>query len=177
MTYTVIISTLIGIMIGLLLFYIISRRVSRGRATASEGPGFSEREAEGLLHREGYEILDKQPRGTVITNIDSKSHFGYLESDYLVRKNKKDFVATVHVTEGDPDPNEPALRRRLLAFDRVFSPHALLVLDLNQSRIYEVSFNFPRERNIDFFFRFLVALFIIFMVIGIIWMLGQMQLF
>lgn len=177
MNYTILISTLIGILIGLLLFYIISRRAGRGRAVASEGPRFSEREAESLLHRDGYQILDKQPRGTVITNIDRKSHFGYLETDYLVRKNKKDFVATVHVTEGEPDPNEPALRRKLLAYDRVFSPDALLVLDLNQGRIYEVSFNFPRERNIDFFFRFLIGLFIILLVIGIIWLLTQMQLF
>ena len=177
MTYTIIISTLIGMLIGLLLFYVISRRAGRGRIAAGEGPRFSEREAESLLHQGGYEILDKQPRGTVITNIDSKSHFGYLETDYLVRRDKKNFVATVHVTEGDPDPNEPALRRKLLAYDRVFSPDALLVLDLNQSRIYEVSFNFPRERNIDFFFRLLIGLFIILIVIGIIWLLAQMQLF
>jgi hypothetical protein len=164
-------------MIGLLLFYVISRRTSRGQMVGSEGPRFSEREAESLLHQSGYQILDKQPKGSVVTNVDSKSHFGYLESDYLVRKNKKDFVATVHVTEGDPDPNEPTLRRKLLAYDRVFSPDALLVLDLNQGRIYEVSFNFPRERNIDFFFRFLIGLFIILAVIGIIWLLAQMQLF
>jgi hypothetical protein len=177
MTSTNIISILAGVILGALLFYFISKLLSRGKYVAApSGIRFSESEAEGLLQKAGYQILGKRQKETVIARIDGKDHFGYIEADYTVRKNKRKYVAVVHSGEGEPDPNEPSYRRRLLEYDRVFSPEALLVLDLNQGEIHEVSFSFPRERGIDFFFRFLIALFIILMVVGIIWLLVQLRL-
>jgi ABC-type antimicrobial peptide transport system permease subunit len=178
MTQTVLISAGIGLILGLILFYIMSRFFGRGRHEGSkEVPGFSEKDAEALLRKAGYQILGKRQRETVITRINGKERFGYLEVDYTVRKDKRKYAVLVHAGEGSPDPNEPNLRRRLLECDRVFHPHALLVLDLGKGEIHEVSFYFPHERNIDFFFRFLIGLFLILMLIAIIWMLAQLQLF
>ena len=177
-TQTVLISIMVGVVLGVLLFYVLSKLWGHGKYSVyTEGSRFSEKEAEEILQRAGYQMLAKRQKETVITKVDGKDHLGYLEADYTVRKNKRKYVVVVHSGEGDPDPNEPNYRRRLLEYDRVFRPYALLVLDLSRGEIHEVNFHFPHERNIDFFFRFLIALFIIAVVIGIIWLLVTLRLF
>ena len=171
------IALLAGIVIGLLIFFLLARG-SRGALFASEeGTTFSERDAEALLQRTGYQIVGRQERRTIMTNVNGKDRFGYLEADYIVTKRNRRFVVLVKTGEGISDPNEPSLRRRLLEYDHVFSPDALLFIDLDNGQIYRVFFNFPSERNIDFFFFSLIALFIILIIIGIIWLMAQMHLF
>jgi hypothetical protein len=177
MTQTILISVGIGLALGLVSFYAISRIFGRKSAAFGPAPRFSEKDAEALLRKAGYQIMGKRQRETVMTRINGQERFGYLEVDYTVRRDKKNFAVLVHGGEGSPDPNEPNLRRRLLECDRVFHPHALLVLDLGKGEVHEVSFHFPHERNIDFFFRFLIGMFIIVMVIGMIWMLVTLKLF
>ncbi len=149
----------------------------RGPVAQIEQKSFSEKEVGAFLERAGYQILGKRQRETVITKVDGKDRFGYIEADFTVKKGRKKYVVVVHSGLGEADPNEPMLRRKLLEYDHVFSPHALLVVDLSRGEIHEVNFRFPYERNIDFFFRFLIALFIILMVVGIIWVLVQLRLF
>jgi hypothetical protein len=170
-------SIVVGIIIGLVLFYILSKWWGRRGGMQSQVTRFPEKDAENLLRRAGFQILDKNRKEAVITVINGKDHYGNLEADYIVKKQGKKFVIVVHSGEGSPDANEPNYRRRLLEYDRVFSTSGILILDLNKGQIHRVNFRFPHERNIDFFFRFLVALFIIFGVIGIIWMLTALRLF
>ncbi|MFH1576186.1 MAG: hypothetical protein ABID35_01435 [Candidatus Margulisiibacteriota bacterium] len=178
MNSTILLSILIGVVIGLLLFFLLGKIWGRsGKTAEGEVSRFSEKEAESLLRRAGFQILGKKRRETVITVIDGKDHFGYLEADYIVRKNRRKYAVAVHIGEGSPDPNEPSLRRRLLEYDRGFALDGQLVLDLNRGEIHTVRFKFPREWNIDAFFRLLIAVFIIFLVIGIIWVLVTLKLF
>lgn len=178
MPLQVAISLSIGIVLGALLFYIFSSFLaSRKAQTQSLAPRFSEKDAESLLRKAGFGILGKGLKETIITNVDGKDHFGYLEADYTVRKNRKTYVVVVRVGEESADPAEPGLRRKLLEFKRVFSPDGILILDLNNGGIHEVGFRFPHERDIDFFFRFLMGLFLILAVAGIIWMMVQLRLF
>ncbi|MEE8637874.1 MAG: hypothetical protein V3T21_02400 [Candidatus Margulisiibacteriota bacterium] len=175
--YQILLYLSIGVILGGFLFFVLGRLWRRKiPVVQSEGIRFSEKEVEGFLQRAGYQILGKRQRETVITNVDGKDRFGYLEADYTVRRGKKKYVVVVQSGEGSSDPNEPLLRRKLLEYDHVFSPNALLVLDLSRGEIHEVNFRFPYERNIDFFFRFLIALFIVLMIVGIIWMLVQLRL-
>ncbi|NQT30370.1 MAG: hypothetical protein HQ596_07345 [Candidatus Saganbacteria bacterium] len=176
MFYQILISLAVGILIGLLVFYLLTRRRDK-IAPSQEVSSFSDKDAETLLKKQGYQILSKRQRETVITKINGKDHFGFVEADYLVRKGRKSYVVMVHFSEGDADPNEQTTRRRLLEYDNVFSAEGLLVLDVNRGEIHDVSFRFPHEKNIDFFFRLLIALFIIGGVIGIIWMLAMLRLF
>ena len=178
MNYAVVlVSIFAGIIFGFLFFYLLSRRWVAAYKFQSEGPRFSGREVEGLLNKAGFQVLERQPKKSVLTNINGKDHFGFVEADYLVQKDKRRYVLVVHTGEGAPDPNEPNFRRRLLEHDYVFSPDGILVMDANKGEIHGVSFRFPHERNIDFFFRLLIALFIILLVIGIIWLLVQLHLF
>ena len=161
----------------MILFFILSRVFRRqGPVAQSEQKSFSEKEVGAFLEKAGYQILGKRQMETVITKVDGKERFGYVEADFTVKKGRKKYVVVVHSGLGEADPNEPMLRRKLLEYDHVFSPHALLVVDLSRGEIHEVNFRFPYEMNIDFFFRFLIALFIILGVIGIIWILVQLRL-
>lgn len=177
MTFSILISILVGVIIGLFLFYVVSSILKRKHEIQSAVPKFSEKNAEGILRKAGFTILGKRLKETIITNVDGKDHLGYLEADYTVSKNKRKYVVVVHTGEGSPDANEPNFRRTLLEYTRVFSSHDLLVLDLNRGEIHSINFRFPHERNLDFFFRFLIGLFIILLVIGIIWLLVTVKLF
>lgn len=168
----------IGVILGVGSFFVLGRIFRKRYPLApSEQKSFSEEEVAGFLERSGYQVLGKRQRETVMTRVDGKERFGYVEADFTARRGKKKYVVVVHAGTGPADPNEPMLRRKLLEQDRVFRPHAFLVVDLSRGEIHEVNFYFPHERNIDFFFRFLVALFIILAVIGIIWLMVQLRLF
>ncbi len=167
-----------GVVLGALLFYILSSfLVSRRERIQSAAPRFSERDAESILRKAGYRILGKSLKETIVTNIDGKDHLGYLEADYTVGKARKTYVVIVRIGEEISDANEPSLRQKLLEYKRVFSPDGILVLNLNAGELHEVNFRFPHERSIDFFFRFLIGMFIVLMVIGIIWMMVTLKLF
>jgi hypothetical protein len=132
---------------------------------------------EKLLRQCGYQILGKNQKGTVLIDVDGASHLGSLEAEYTVKKNGKSYVAVLKSGEGLFDPTEPALRRRLVEYDRVFGLSGLLLVDAQEGEIHKVSFKFPRERGLDFYFQFVLALFILSVVIGIIWLLVRLRLF
>jgi len=172
----ILISVFIGIILGAFAFYLLNR-MGQKQFEVSSPHRFSEKDAESLLVKYGYEIKDKQPRKTIITTIDGKEHLGYLEADYLVRKDKKDYLVVIKTGEGASDPNEPAFRRKLIELEHVFIPDGLLLLDISSGELASISFHFPRTISIDSFFRFFITLFVILVVIGIIWLMIWLKLF
>lgn len=137
---------------------------------------FSPTEAEKFLKTNGYAILSKRPVEAVVTVVDGHDHYGNLEADYLVEKNGQQAIAVVHSGETVGDPNEPALRRKLLEVSRVFSRKSILLIDLNEGEIHRIKFRFPHEFNLENVFRFLIALVIVAGVVGFILVLAQLRL-
>ncbi len=176
MTNIIIVSTLIGIVIGAIIFYYLSRSMFESRPKDRPAPRFSEKEAEALLKRRMYDILSRQPKRTVVTQIDGKDHFGYIEADYIVRRGKNKFVVMVKVGEEAADPNDPILRRKLIELDHAFSVDGVLLVDLQSEELHHIDFHFPVERGIDAFFKYLIVLVVIFGVLGIIWVLSTLKL-
>lgn len=172
------ISIIIGILIGLTSFYFINKWwTRRGYISRAQIALFAEKEAEELLKRNGFEILGKQARENVITYVDGKSHLSYVQADYRVKRKGKIYIAEVKCGEIPPDPTEPATRRQLLEYDYVFRPDGLLLVDMNEKRIHEVGFKFPKERDLGFYFQFIIALLVIASVTGIIWLMVWLKLF
>jgi len=172
----IIITLAIGITIGALLFYLMSRRLvssaARARVVTAK---YSEEEAEKLLVRQGFTILEKQKRTPLIIWVDGKSHLSYVLADFLVQKNKKTYVVEVKTGQA-ADPTEPATRRQLLEYEYVYQPDGLLLMDMNLGELHEVDFELPREGRENFLVIF-IPLFIILFIIGIIWLLIQLKLF
>lgn len=132
---------------------------------------------EDLLKRNGNQVLGKHLKETVVATIDGKTHLGTLEAEYTVRKNGKSFVVVIENGNEAIDPNDPVLRRKLLEYDRFFGLDGVLLVNPQREELHEVSFKFPRERNLDYYLQFLSALFILALVIGIIWLLVRIKLF
>ena len=134
-------------------------------------------EVEKLLKKNGFQVLGKKVKGSVIVRFDGRDHYGELEAEYTVRKNGKEYAVLTRSGENDLDPTEPALRRRLIEYDRLFGLKGILIVDQQEGEIHEISFKYPRERGLDFYFQFIVAVFIVFAVIGIIWLMAYIKLF
>ena len=172
----VIIALIVGIILGLGIFYYLSKKGEEHKLNTKAENKYSEVEAERLLARRGYQILARQPKRNIITAIDGQEHYGYLAADYLVRRGKERFVVVVKLGEGPADPNEPVFRRRLIEYDHVFSVDAILILDLEQGELRRVNFVFPKESRLDSFIKFVVVLLVILAVLGIIWLLAILKL-
>lgn len=167
---------LVGIFIGLILFYFLSRfLVFKSSSTQIKVIPYSEEEAVRLLENNSYKVLEKQKQAPIITRIDGKSHLGHIMADFLVEKDNKKYAVKVRTGEG-ADPHDPVVRRQLIEYDYVYKPIRLLFLDMNAGEIHEISFDLPRPERETFFFIFM-AVFVILIIIGIIWLLIQLKLF
>ncbi|MBN3033212.1 MAG: hypothetical protein JW873_03875 [Candidatus Saganbacteria bacterium] len=130
-----------------------------------------------LLRKRGYQILGIGQKESVIVRQDGREHLGESVAEYTVSKNGKRYVVWGMRGEEPSDPTEPALRRRLIELDRAFGLNGILLVDPGTGKISEVSFKYPRERDLDLYFHFFGALFIVALVIGIIWLMVAVRLF
>ncbi len=168
---------LLGIILGgLIIYFLLNRRQNSGIGEPA-AERFSEKAAENLLNKYGYQIVSKQPKRSIITRFQGKDHFSFSEADYLVRKNKKKYLVIVHSGEAAFDPNQTEARRKLIEHQHIFEPEGLLVMDLSTGELTPITFQFPNPRSIDALFQYLIIIFIIVFVIGIIWLAVQLHLF
>ena len=175
MLEAVLASLIIGILIGGALLYFLLK--PKQQIFPQTTAGFSEKAAEDLLKKYGYQIISKQPKRSIITRFQGKDHFSFSEADYLVKKNKKDYLVIVHSGEASFDPNQTEARRKLIEHQHIYEPDGLLVMDLATGDLTPISFQFPSPRNIDSFFQYLIIIFIIIFMLGIIWLAIQLHLF
>lgn len=139
--------------------------------------GSSKDEVENLLRKHGYQILGINQKEIVVVKVDGKDHLGDLAAEFTVEKNGRRYVVWGIKGGGGSDPTDPTLRRRLIELDRAFGLNGILIVDPAEGTINEVSFKYPRERGLDFYFQFFGALFVIALVIGIIWLMALVKLF
>jgi len=149
----------------------------KGYQDRAEFAKFSEEEAEKLLEKSGYKIIEKQKKATVITNIDGRDHVGYVACDYIVKKGKNIYVAEVKSGQVGTAPNEPSTRRQLLEYDYVYEPDGLLLVNMLDQRIHEVSFAFPKPVSDRFIFKVAVVALTVLFIAMLIWMLFQLRIF
>ena len=176
MDYSIFIPLVIGLLAGSSVIYFVMKPKRRQPLTQSEPLRYSEKEAENILIKAGFEVLEKQQKKTVMTIVDGKDHFGFVEADYMVKKGKSQYVVLVKTGEGSADPNEPIVRRRLIELDHVFSPDGILLLDFNQGELHRIEFDFPTERGMEKFFKYFILLCFVILLLGIVWMLVTLKL-
>lgn len=134
--------------------------------------GSAKIEIERALKRNGFQLLGREQKGTVLINVDGRERLSSLEAEFTARKNGKDYI----VVSSDGDPADPALRRQLVEYQQVFGLYGLLLVNPQDGNIQTIRLRFPRERGLEFYFQFLIAMFIIAFVIGIIWLLANLKL-
>ncbi len=177
MSLEIIIPLIVGSIVGALtIYFIVSYRNWKTNIKSAPQDLFDRKATEDLLKRSGFKILGIDLKQPVITNIDGKEHYGHVVADYLVKKGKVKYIVIVKKGEAEFDANDPLFRRKLIECCRVFNTPEVLLVDSDDGEIHIVGFRYPHEWNLDLFFRFLLAVFIVLGLIGIIWLLASVGL-
>jgi Holliday junction resolvase-like predicted endonuclease len=118
-------------------------RVRRGNLARQRVASAGEVEAEQVLARAGFTIVDRQVTGRWCLWIDGEPHEVSSRADLLVHRHGRRFVAEVKTGEHAPDPRHPATRRQLLEYHLAFPVHGVLLVDMEARRIHRVDFPGP----------------------------------
>lgn len=101
-----------------------------------------ESDAEKLLRRQGYTILDAQVRRPVGMTVDGERVESFIKADYLVRKSGRIFLVEVK-TGKQANVRLPNVRRQLFEYQNIFHTDGILFIDMNKYDIIEVAFDDP----------------------------------
>ena len=136
---------LIGLIIGCILGafcirWIWLRWQQHTRRAISRRAQIGEAEAEKLLQKQGYVILDAQVRRPVGMTGDGERVESFIKIDYLVAKGARTYLVEVK-TGKQANVRLPSVRRQLFEYQNVFHTDGILFIDMNKYDIMEVSFD------------------------------------
>jgi hypothetical protein len=100
----------------------------------------AEGEAEELLVREGFTIVERQVHATLRMEIDGRLIEVAARADVLVERDGLLLVAEVKSGCLAPDPTLPATRRQLLEYLVAFEVDGVVLVDMQARRVHEVVF-------------------------------------
>lgn len=112
------------------------RRVAGHRKLGADG----ERRARSLLKKEGYRIQAEQSGGTYSLLVDDQAMLVRLRADFIVERRGRTYVAEVKSGEESVKVTGRATRRQLLEYLFAFEVHGVLLLDMQEDCIRQVSF-------------------------------------
>jgi Holliday junction resolvase len=132
-----------GGIICLILFIKISNwlRVKRLRKRFSKSRQ-AEKEAEKILKKNGYAIIDAQKSKPLLITIGDKVHRYLVRIDYLARKRGRVYVVEVKSGEKIPYITNRETRRQMLEYYLAYQPSGILLLNMKNKSISEVKFQF-----------------------------------
>lgn len=113
-------------------------RSRRGRRAANRGLD-AEVEAEHLLERRGYRILERQVQGSWPLRVDGEDVDARLRADLLVGRRSRVFVAEVK-TGPAARASSPNTRRQLLEYLLAFECDGVLLVDMDTEEVLRVEF-------------------------------------
>lgn len=99
-----------------------------------------ERQAERLLERLGFEILERQMCLEWVIDCDGEEHVVELRADLLVERAGQRYVAEVKTGVAAPLLTNPATRRQLLEYCVAYQVDSVLLVDVEMGVVREVSF-------------------------------------
>ena len=102
----------------------------------------AEKEAEKILRKNGYTIIDAQKSKPLLMTIGNRIHRYLVRIDYLVRKRGKVFVVEVKSGEKIPYITNRETRRQMLEYYLAYQPCGILLLNMKNKNISEVKFQF-----------------------------------
>jgi hypothetical protein len=113
-----------------------SRRWRLRRRTRRAAAG--ERDAERLLARAGYRVVDRQVVAELEYGLDGKPLSVTVRADLVARRGGRTFVAEVKTGDAAPRLQTPATRRQLLEYAHAFEVDGVLLVDAESGRVVDV---------------------------------------
>ena len=99
-----------------------------------------ERDAEGLLRRSGFHVVDRQVPQAWSMRVDGMTIDVQLRADLLVRRGDNLYVAEVKTGRSAPRIRNPATRRQLLEYRLAYDVDGVLLVDMESCTVREVEF-------------------------------------
>jgi len=107
----------------------------------------AEKEAEKILRKNGYAIIDAQKSKPLFITIGNKIHRYLVRIDYLARKRGKVYVVEVKSGEKIPYITNRETRRQMLEYYLAYQPSGILLLNMKNRSISEVKFQFESSKR------------------------------
>ena len=107
----------------------------------------AEKEAEKILKKNGYAIIDTQKSKPLLITIGNKIHRYLVRIDYLARKSGKVYVVEVKSGEKIPYITNRETRRQMLEYYLAYQPSGILLLNMKNKSISEVKFQFESTKR------------------------------
>ncbi len=104
----------------------------------------AEKEAEKILIKNGYTIIDRQKSKPLFITVGDKIHRYSVRIDYLVKKKGKVYVVEVKSGEKIPYITNRETRRQMLEYYLAYQPRGILLLNMKNKSISEVKFQWER---------------------------------
>ena len=135
----------------LLMWWRADRRDDQRRARRARVARRAEEDAESLLERLGYDIVDRQVAGSLSLYIDDEPVPIHCRADLLVRRGPHHYVAEVKSGDLVTDPTHPSTRRQLLEYQLAFDVDGILLVDMSHMSVHEVAFDldYPPNQNVE----------------------------
>jgi hypothetical protein len=114
------------------------RRIATRRRSRVAFAG--EVEAEAILRKRGYKVVERQARATFHICVDGCEVPIEVRADLIVSRRGRKYVAEVKTGSIAPDPTHGPTRRQLLEYALVFRASEILLVDVPAGAIREVSF-------------------------------------
>ena len=108
------------------------RRARRARA--------GELEAEAVLQRLGYRVVDRQPATTWSVRLDADVIPIDVRADLLVSRSGRQYIAEVKTGNKAPEIRTAATRRQLLEYLHAYPVDGVLLVDMAEKRVHELDF-------------------------------------
>lgn len=131
------IALLAAIAFGLWISSVFRSSASRGRNRVAQD---GEAEAEVILERLGYRVVERQARAAWSMVVDGEEQPIEVRADLIVTRKGRTFVAEVKTGTLAPDPTHPPTRRQLLEYSLVFGASEILLVDVPSRAVRSVSF-------------------------------------
>jgi hypothetical protein len=107
----------------------------------------SEKDAEKLLKKLGYTLLQKQPPASYWAVVDGEPQAVQLAGDLLLEQNGQTFIAEVK-TGKSAKLEHAETRRQLLEYQLAFGVDGLLLVDMDAKVVRSVRFPLPKKAGV-----------------------------
>ncbi|MCB9546528.1 MAG: hypothetical protein H6706_11835 [Myxococcales bacterium] len=138
-----IIGAIIGLLLGVYVMWLVSRRKETARKarmlTAAQRGRAMEALAPNLLEKRGFRVLDDQVERRYAFTVDGEPQEAVLRADLLAARGGRRYVVEVK-TGAVAKPTNRATRRQLLEYFLHYDVHGVLLLDADRDALSTVEF-------------------------------------
>ncbi|HEX5661264.1 MAG TPA: hypothetical protein VFX59_28940 [Polyangiales bacterium] len=107
----------------------------------------SEKDAEKLLKKLGYQVIQRRPPASYWAVVDGEPQAINLAGDWLLEKGGQSFLAEVKTGKAAKLENE-ATRRQILEYQLAFGVDAILLLDMDAKVMRTIRFPLPKKAGV-----------------------------